>query len=76
LICEVEQEVTGLLYITANINPCIQIPNNKTVDNHIKHISIYHVQEKSNTFVFPYIFHPCLQCFDAVGWVAGRASGL
>ena len=20
--------------------------------------------------------HPCLQCFDAVGWAAGRASGL
>jgi len=22
------------------------------------------------------ILIPCLQCFDAVGWAAGRASGL
>ena len=22
------------------------------------------------------IMHVCLQCFDAVGWAAGRASGL
>ena len=22
------------------------------------------------------IFQQCLQCFDAVGWAAGRASGL
>jgi len=26
---------------------------------------------------FPkHLIHTCLQCFDAVGWVAGRASGL
>jgi len=25
---------------------------------------------------FPALFMKCLQCFDAVGWVAGRASGL
>jgi len=24
----------------------------------------------------PYTKHKCLQCFDAVGWAAGRASGL
>jgi len=23
-----------------------------------------------------YYMHVCLQCFDAVGWAAGRASGL
>jgi len=27
-------------------------------------------------FTFFYLFMHCLQCFDAVGWVAGRASGL
>ena len=26
------------------------------------------------THIFTYM--KCLQCFDAVGWVAGRASGL
>jgi len=25
---------------------------------------------------FHIMFKHCLQCFDAVGWVAGRASGL
>jgi len=25
---------------------------------------------------FYHIVHFCLQCFDAVGWAAGRASGL
>jgi len=25
-------------------------------------------------YTFLYLY--CLQCFDAVGWVAGRASGL
>jgi len=24
----------------------------------------------------PVAYYKCLQCFDAVGWVAGRASGL
>jgi len=24
----------------------------------------------------PIVFVKCLQCFDAVGWAAGRASGL
>jgi len=27
-------------------------------------------------FVFLVVFSLCLQCFDAVGWAAGRASGL
>jgi len=27
-------------------------------------------------FVVLFIFVICLYCFDAVGWVAGRASGL
>ena len=31
----------------------------------------FHSQD-SNNFWFSY----CLQCFDAVGWAAGRASGL
>ena len=26
--------------------------------------------------LFTYMFVYCLQCFDAVGWAAGRASGL
>ena len=27
-------------------------------------------------FTFYCIYFSCLQCFDAVGWAAGRASGL
>jgi len=30
----------------------------------------------SDEFCFVSLFHSCLQCFDAVGWAAGRASGL
>jgi len=26
-------------------------------------------------FYFYYTLSPCLQCFDAVGWAAGRESG-
>ena len=26
--------------------------------------------------IFVLLYHSCLQCFDAVGWLAGRASGL
>ena len=35
---------------------------------------------KDTTFIFLVslvnIIYMCLQCFDAVGWAAGRASGL
>ena len=38
------------------------------------------LQRYGNLMVFKIIissvFHCCLQCFDAVGWAAGRASGL
>jgi len=27
-------------------------------------------------YFYLFIFSLCLQCFDAVGWAAGRASGL
>jgi len=27
-------------------------------------------------FIMTFICLQCLQCFDAVGWAAGRASGL
>ena len=31
----------------------------------------------SNTnYYYYYYYYYCLQCFDAVGWAAGRASGL
>jgi len=30
--------------------------------------------DKGYPFKLPSVLH-CLQCFDAVGWVAGRASG-
>ena len=36
-----------------------------------KHI---HVNSFFDVFMIPFV--SCLQCFDAVGWVAGRASGL
>jgi len=37
-----------------------------------------HVQQEDNYIYFTCILSLmfCLQCFDAVGWVAGRASGL
>ena len=31
---------------------------------------------KNLMIVFRFGFAECLQCFDAVGWAAGRASGL
>jgi len=30
----------------------------------------------SGIFIFYLILYACLQCFDTVGWAAGRASGL
>jgi len=27
-------------------------------------------------FILIFVYFYCLQCFDAVGWAAGRASGL
>ena len=27
-------------------------------------------------YMLPFLWYGCLQCFDAVGWAAGRASGL
>ena len=37
-------------------------------------------QDVLNNLSFDYFtsdsFNECLQCFDAVGWAAGRASGL
>ena len=32
--------------------------------------------DKCFIYLFIFIFFSCLQCFDAVGWAAGRASGL
>jgi len=37
-------------------------------------ISLYADTQKSGFYLIGLLF--CLQCFDAVGWVAGRASGL
>jgi len=42
------------------LNPCTQLPGNEEIYD-------------NNIVVF---ISACLQCFDAVGWVAGRASGL
>ena len=36
-------------------------------------IAVYYLVVFSLLFLYLYL---CLQCFDAVGWVAGRASGL
>ena len=34
-------------------------------------------EERALLFLFMYfLFVSCLQCFDTVGWAAGRASGL
>ena len=27
-------------------------------------------------YLYSFLYRYCLQCFDAVGWAAGRASGL
>ena len=38
--------------------------------------TVYDVKVTKNiTFLLGKLVH-CLQCFDAVGWAAGRASGL
>jgi len=37
---------------------------------------IWMVDSKGLIVKVIYVFYLCLQCFDAVGWVAGRASGL
>jgi len=34
------------------------------------------VMSKINNFLHKCLLQFCLQCFDAVGWAAGRASGL
>jgi len=36
-------------------------------------LTIVHVYK---LYLLTYLHLACLQCFDAVGWVAGRASGL
>jgi len=33
-------------------------------------------KHNNNTIIFTLICTSCLQCFDTVGWVAGRASSL
>jgi len=33
-------------------------------------------QSTEMNFLITYFMFQCLQCFDAVGWVAGRASSL
>ena len=35
---------------------------------------IHTAGQKSNIVSFLVVYQQCLQCFDAVGWVAGRAS--
>ena len=30
----------------------------------------------SDVSIFKHVVHVCLQCFDTVGWAAGRAPGL
>jgi len=52
----------------------------KTIDDISKRENV--MQMKVTTFFIFYfvtctiIYYLCLQCFDAVGWAAGRASGL
>jgi len=41
------------------------------------HGSAVQTQYKVDTnFLFSFLSVKCLQCFDAVGWAAGRACGL
>jgi len=49
-----------IIFIFYILNPCTQLPGNEKIYD-------------NNIVVFISV---CLQCFDAVGWVAGRASGL
>ena len=38
--------------------------------------SLSHSLTRPLMFTSVVLLHNCLQCFDAVGWAAGRASGL
>ena len=37
---------------------------------------IMNLREIKMHFVLKWLHYTCPQCFDAVGWAAGRASGL
>ena len=43
--------------------------------NQFMHVTVTEAM-RVNFFETQYSFTECLQCFDTVGWVAGRASGL
>jgi len=57
------------------------MPSIGTVNFHFKHQSVMwhshltHYEHATNICEY-YSYHCCLQCFDVVGWAAGRPSGL
>ena len=44
----------------------------------INSVKLLQASVRENWLIFDYLTvdRMCLQCFDAVGWAAGRASGL
>jgi len=62
-------------------NPAVNEPLSPCRPVHtIRHETFIAGKSKSCSVLITYSQHTvtqsCLQCFDAVGWVAGRASGL
>ena len=71
------------MLLTAVHNDDNEITNDSVVivTYHLQHSTEQSKDERVNEwmlFNFKYRFHDlqCLQCLDAVGWAAGRASGL
>jgi len=65
-----------------HVNPVMTLQAQRTVHEPVSPVSAadHHHQHQSRStisvFVYQLSFPACLQCFDTVGWAAGRASGL
>ena len=64
-------EEANMAQVSINISDHEETPLHTVYEEVLKEAKV-----SQSFFTYWHCAPPCLQCFDAVGWVAGRASGL
>jgi len=74
-IVKIRLQVSGEIAATRRLSAVTVVRDLGFFGLYKVHQRVLHIHVHIYIYIYIYI-HSCLQCFDVVGWVAGRASGL